>query len=109
MSGVSDSSGRSYRVQCKASQDRGSADGSAGYRRRRRGASLLLLGGCGRPYSSRTRRHTTSVEQVYRAVPWKAVQVGVRGPRGLYETVSAGSLLRLGLVPSVLRSRIRLV
>ncbi|CAN8018463.1 unnamed protein product [Ixodes persulcatus] len=86
MSGVSDSSGRSYRVQCKASQDRGSADGSAGYRRRRRGASLLLLGGCGRPYSSRTRRHTTSVEQVYRAVPWKAVQVGVRGPRGLYET-----------------------
>lgn len=94
MSGVADSSGRTYHVQAKAC--RASSEGPLqGGQRRKRRTSLLLLGGCGRPHNPRTRRHTTSVEQVYRAVPWKAVQIGVRGPRGLCETVTGEGHLRI--------------
>ncbi|KAH7948314.1 hypothetical protein HPB52_020390 [Rhipicephalus sanguineus] len=88
MSSVAETSGRSYHVHAKACACR-SAEKPVQYggcRRKRR--TSLLLGGCSKMHHPRTRRHTTTVEQVYRAVPWKAVQVGVRGPRGLYETVS---------------------
>ncbi|KAL3222456.1 hypothetical protein MRX96_004918 [Rhipicephalus microplus] len=94
MSGVAEATGRSYHVHAKACACR-SAEKPVQYggcRRKRR--TSLLLGGCSRMHHPRTRRHTTTVEQVYRAVPWKAVQVGVRGPRGLYETRVTGYLWR---------------